>query len=137
MRYRRMSYRYAVLVGSAQPQPLGEPWPGERGRLAFAPPHWRPPADVYETSEAITVTAELAGVDPEEVDVLLFEDALVVEGERHLPKCEEGALYHSAEIRRGRFRLELSLKVGVDADRVTSSYDCGFLRITLPKANGR
>ena len=55
---------------------------------AMAHSHWRPDADVVETVGSITVTVELAGVDEEDVAVLLFEDALVIEGRRELPRCE-------------------------------------------------
>jgi len=83
------------------------------------------------------VVVELAGVEPEAVDALLYEDALVVEGERRLPCCEDDAVYRSAEIRQGRFRLELRIDVAIDADGVESRYDRGFLYIKLPKQHAR
>src|SRR5215813_2182636 len=131
MRYRRLSYRYAVVVGSGQTWPtFGDLWQSERVRLLVRT-GWRPDADTYETASAVEVIVDLAGVDEDDFEVLLFEDALVVEGRRQLPSCEEPAVYHAASIRQGPFRLELALPATVDPERVEARYDRGMLRITL------
>jgi hypothetical protein len=39
----------------------------------------QPPADVYETATGVSVTIELAGIEPAEVDVLCFERVVVVQ----------------------------------------------------------
>src|SRR5579872_7152306 len=107
MRYRRFSYRRTVVLSTSMPQPLGEIRQAERAGVRLDRTWWRPAADVYETPAAIIVTVELAGIDHEELDVLLYEDAVVFEGQRRLPTGESGGKYHAAEIRQGRFRLEL------------------------------
>lgn len=140
MRYRRLSYRYAVVLGSSRPvagQLLGDPWGVERQRVSLAQPSWCPPADVYETESTITVTVELAGVDQDRLEALLFQDAVVVEGQRRLPPAEGGGVYHAAQIRQGPFRLEVPLPAPIDPDRVEAHYDRGLLRITFVKADGR
>jgi HSP20 family protein len=89
---------------------------------------------VYETEAAVCVTVELAGVEQDDLEVLLFEDALVVEGARRPVLCAPGGVYHSAEIRHGPFRLELPLPVAVDGDSGPEArYERGLLHITLPK----
>jgi HSP20 family protein len=100
--------------------------------VRFAQTWWRPPADVCESERAIEVTVDLAGVDQDELDVVLYEDALIIEGQRRLTTAPNG-VYHLAEIRQGPFRLELGLPVAFDLDRVDARYDQGLLRITLPK----
>jgi HSP20 family protein len=132
MRYRRLSYRYAMVVRPGQTWPAGEIWESERFRL-LVEPRWRPEADIYETATTIEIVVELAGVDDDDFEVQLFEDALVVEGSRRLPRCHEGAVFQLAGIRRGPFRVELPLSSPVDAERVEVHYDRGLLRITLPK----
>jgi HSP20 family protein len=136
MRYRRLSYRYAVVVGSGQTWPrLAELWPSKRfGPLM--PAGWRPDADMFETAATVEIIVDLAGADEDDVEVQLFEDALVVEGQRRLPGCEKAAVYHAASIRQGPFRLELPLPVPVNPDRVEARYDRGMLRITLAKQPG-
>jgi HSP20 family protein len=135
MRYRRLSYRYALVLTPGEPRPLGALELTDRPRVRLAQTCWRPPADVYETPTAIQVTVELAGVDPEEVDVLLFEDAVVVEGQRRLPPPGEAGVYHAAQIRQGLFRLELALPAPIDTERVDARSDRGLLLITLAKVN--
>jgi HSP20 family protein len=136
MRYRRMTYRYAVMLSGQRAGAIGDLWQAGRPSVMVAQPHWRPPADVYETPTQLTITLELPGVDEDELELTLFEDAIVVQGERHLA-CETGGRYHAAEIRQGPFRLEALLPKPVDADAVEAHYDRGLLKITLPKRNGR
>jgi HSP20 family protein len=133
VRYRRIGYRYTMIVN----QPIG--WGGSRqvraGDVVLSHPHWHPDMDVYETETALTVTVELAGVDVEQLEFVLFEDALVIEGCRNLPVTDEG-VYHAAGIRQGPFRVEVSLPVEIDWDGVEASYDRGLLRVHVPKAAG-
>ena len=137
MRYRRLSYRFSLVLSPGEPRPLGALELAERLGVRLAQTCWRPPADVYETSTAITVTVELAGVDPEELDVWLFEDAVVVEGQRRLPPADEDGVYHAAQIRQGPFRLELALPARIDAERVHARSERGLLHLTLEKTEGR
>jgi HSP20 family protein len=132
MRYRRLSYRYAMVVRSGQTSPLGDIWQSDRLRL-LVQPGWRPDADTYETATTVEITVDLAGVQEDDLEVQLFEDVLVVEGRRQLPSCQEGAVYHVVGIRQGPFRVELALPAPVHAEQVEVRYDRGMLRITLPK----
>jgi HSP20 family protein len=93
---------------------------------------WRPAADVSESADRVEVVVDLAGVEEEDVDIQLFEDALVIEGVRRLPGSHRG-VYHAAEIRHGPFRLEVRLPARADADRVEATYERGFLTVSLPK----
>ena len=132
MRYRRLSYRYAMVVRSGQPRPFGELSETDRLRL-LVEPRWRPDTDTYETAATVEILIDLAGVDEDDFEVQLFEDALVVEGRRRLPTCQAGAVYQAAGIRQGPFHVELPLPAPVDPERVDARYDRGLLRITLPK----
>jgi HSP20 family protein len=132
MRYRRLSYRYTMVVRPGQTLPLGEIWQSDRLRL-LVQPRWRPDADTYETATTVEIMVDLAGVEEDELEVQLFEDVLVVEGRRRLPSCQEGAVYHAAGIRQGPFRVELALPAPVDTERVEARYERGLLRITLQK----
>jgi HSP20 family protein len=132
MRYRRLSYRYAMVVRSGHTWPLGDVWSSDRLRL-LVQSRWRPDADAYETPTTIEIIVDLAGVGEEDFEVQLFDDALVVEGRRQLPACQAGAVYQEAGIRQGPFQLEVPLWAPVDPERVTVRHERGLLRITLPK----
>jgi HSP20 family protein len=138
MRYRRVSYRYAVLVTGNQNRTFGDPIAAAQSGVRFAETFWRPPADICESTSTIVVTVDLAGIDQDDLDVVLFEDALIVEGQRRLG-TDPGVVYHLAEIRQGPFRLELGLPGSIDQERVDARYDQGLLRITFLKtqANAR
>ena len=130
--YRRLSYRYAMVMRSGRTWPFGDIWQSDRLRL-LVEPHWRPDADTYETATTIEILVDLAGVEEDDLEVQLFEDMLVVEGRRRLPACQEGAVYQTASIRQGPFQVELPLPAPVDPERVEASYDRGLLHVTLPK----
>ena len=132
MRYRHLSYRYALTIRSGQAWPLGEIWPSERPRV-LVESRWRPDADTYETPNTVEIIVDLAGVDEDDFEVQVFEDALVILGYRQPPASPEGAIYHAVGIRQGPFRVELPLSVPVDPERVVARLHRGFLRVTLPK----
>jgi len=95
---------------------------------------WRPLADIRESAEMLTVKIELAGMKEEEIDVTLYEDALVVSGERHEePEHNENVYYHEAQIRYGPFRIDVLLLLPIDREGVKARYENGFLWVDLPK----
>jgi HSP20 family protein len=133
LRYQRVRHGYAVALGEPQPRPLGVGW-GRPTPALIALPRWRPRADVAETARSIVITVELAGVDPDEMEAVLYEDALVVSGRRHLPGPGPGGVYHAAEIDQGSFRLEVGLPAPVASELTDARYDRGLLVLTLPRA---
>ncbi len=133
MRYRRLSYRYALMVTANQGWPMDDLRQVSDAGPRFAQTYWRPAADVCESNGGIEVIVDLAGVDQEALDVVLFQDALIIEGQRRLAASSPNSVYHVAEIRQGPFRLEVALPVAIDQDRVEAHQDQGLLRIVLPK----
>jgi HSP20 family protein len=123
-----------MVLTAAEPRQMGDYWQDLRQRMILAQTSWRPPADVVETDETYRVTIELAGIDPEQTELLLYEDALVVTGERRIEK-PNGSVYHAAAIRQGTFRYELTLPGEVDPENVAANYERGLLQITLNKVS--
>ena len=132
MRYRYIAYKYVQKRGAERTYPsLWESY------AAWALPTtsiWRPPADVYETLDALIVIMELAGVAEEDMAVTLFSDILVVEGKRPQPLPGEMNACHQLGIKYGAFRSEISIPFPVDHDEVKAEYTNGMLRITLKKS---
>lgn len=137
MRYRRVSYRYSMVVRPSEPRPFGDPWRVALARVMLAQPQWRPATDIYELPQSITVTVELAGVDSDEVEIVLYEDAVVIEGVRKLPPAQPGGLYHSVEIRQGPFQLQIPLPATVDLEPIDARYERGLLILDLQKQTER
>lgn len=132
LRYRRRHSRYAL--GPAERPGTVVEWWQVTGMVVVAAAAWRPRADVFETPAEVLVTVELAGLDPDDLDVQLFEDALLVEGDRSVPGSFADGVYHAAEIPRGRFRLRLGLPALIDPDHAEARFDRGLLELTLTKA---
>ena len=131
MSYRRTTYRYA-RVRTGPTWPFDGAWESEQRRLLVRA-RWRPDADIYETRSTVEMIVDLAGVDDEDIEVQLFEDAIVIEGRRRLPSCGAEAVYHAAGIRQGLFRVELPLPAAIDSEHVQARYERGLLHVTLPK----
>ena len=96
---------------------------------------FRPQVDCYRLADPpeLHVVVELAGVDPDDVKVVLDEHTLVVTGERRRPRLE-GAHYHQMEIDYGTFQRQIRLAEPVDVDAATATYERGLLRLVLPIA---
>lgn len=94
---------------------------------------WSPALDISETESAVTVKAELPGVDAKDVDVSLSGDVLTIKGEKKEEKEEKERSYHRVERSYGSFSRTLRLPATVDADKIEASFDKGVLEITMPK----
>ncbi len=140
LRYRSVTYRY--IQGSPQEleRRYHQLWQelvrqSQQHALLHRPSNWRPPTDIHETPNTITVKIELAGMREEDIDVTLYRDALVVSGERQDDhEHDETICYHEAQIRYGPFRVEIFIPAEIERERVEAHYDDGFLRVLLPKA---
>ena len=70
----------------------------------------------------------------DDFEIQLFEDALVVEGRRRLPSCEDAAVYHVGGDPPGPVPTSsCRCRPRSTPERVEARYDRGLLRITLPK----
>ncbi len=95
--------------------------------------YWKPPTDVYETEKNLVVTIELAQIDPKEVNVSLQENILYIRGIRKSIPSSEKRRYHKMEINYGPFERRIVIPQEIDMEKLTASYDNGFLEIKLPK----
>jgi HSP20 family protein len=86
-----------------------------------------------EVDSTFTVIVNLAGIDPDQVNVTAREGALVISGERRRQPCE-GRVYQQIEIEYGPFERLVQLPGDVDLARAKARYDQGLLTIELPIA---
>lgn len=106
-----------------------------RGAQGTGP--WRPPIDVYETGDSITIVAEIAGMDREAFDVMIEGDVVAIRGNRPEPNIADRRAFHEAHIAFGEFAAEIYIAAAVDADRADATYENGFLTVRLPRIQGR
>lgn len=94
---------------------------------------WHPPADVYETEDAIVICVEIAGIDVKDVNLVLEKERLVLTGIRREVSGEIKRQYHKMEVPYGPFSRVFRLPATVCADNVKAGYEDGFLRVELKK----
>ena len=94
---------------------------------------WMPAVDIYETEHALTLKAELPGVDPKDIEARVEDGTLYLKGERKFEKESKKENYHRIERTYGSFMRSFALPTSVDADKVSAEYKDGVLTLTLPK----
>jgi len=95
---------------------------------------WEPNIDIYEDKDKLTVKAELPGMKPEDVQVSLDGNTLMISGERkEEQERKEGETYRSERFF-GRFQRSVTLPQSVDPQNIQATYRDGVLTVTLPKA---
>ncbi len=99
-----------------------------RRRVGFVPA-----VDVAYTADPprAIVTAELAGVDADGLELEIQGRKLVLSGRRG-SSAVEGDVYQQVEIERGSFRRVIELGADVRADEAKARYEDGMLRVELP-----
>jgi len=94
-----------------------------------------PPADVWETEDALAVAMEVPGVAREAVTIELKDDVLRVEARVDAAKYE-GLEPVYTEYGVGHWARAFALPERVDRGRIEARLEDGVLTLTLPKAAG-
>jgi HSP20 family protein len=107
----------------------------ERTGLSRRRAGFSPAVDVAYASDPprAIVTAELAGVDIDELELEIQGRTLILAGSRR-PAAVGGDVYQQVEIGRGRFRRTVELGADVDPSQARARYEDGMLRVELPLA---
>ncbi len=92
-----------------------------------------PAVDIYEDEHAITLKAEVPGIEEKDIDVRLENQTLTLRGERKLEKEEKEENFHRIERRYGSFTRSFTLPNTVDTENVKAEYANGVLSVRLPK----
>jgi HSP20 family protein len=94
---------------------------------------WAPAVDLEETSDKVTIKAEVPGIDPKDIDISLSGEILSLKGEKKTEREEKGKNFHLVERSYGSFSRSLRLPAAVNADKIEATYKDGILTITCPK----
>jgi HSP20 family protein len=84
-------------------------------------PLWQPAVDIYRCPEGWKIKFDLAGVKPDDVQVLIAdENKLIIRGTRRDTVITEGWTYHQLEITYSRFErvLQIPCELGKSEIRV-------------------
>jgi len=94
---------------------------------------FHPPMDIYETEENLVVVMEIAGMKPEEIQVIFEKDTLSISGVRTEPSSSPKVRLHQMEIDYGKFQRTLRIPFPLKTEEFKATYRQGFLIITVPK----
>ncbi|HTV26404.1 MAG TPA: Hsp20/alpha crystallin family protein [Xanthobacteraceae bacterium] len=89
-----------------------------------------PNIEVNDFDNEIKVTAEIPGLDEQDVDVQLANGVLSIRGERKTETTDEKTLF--SERYYGRFERRIPVE-DIDEDKVAATFKNGVLTVTLPK----
>jgi HSP20 family protein len=110
----------------------------DRGLASRRRGGFSPAVDVYYVGgpPRAIVRADLAGIDPSELELEIRGRELILAGRRLSGRGEfdQERLYQQLEIEHGPFRRVVSLGAEVDADRAKATYEDGMLVVELPIA---
>lgn len=92
----------------------------------------RPPVDVYEDANGITLHADLPGVSRDKLNIQVDQDTLLIEGEAalDLPEALE-VLY--ADVRSAHYQRRFTLSSELDSSRIDANLRDGVLTLHIPK----
>ena len=108
------------------------------GRLTRLPPGGEitmtPTVDIYETADKVGIKASMPGVKPEDIDINITPDAVVIKGETKSEKEIKEEHYVRKESQYGSYARTISLPPGLKIDKADATMDNGVLTLEIPKA---
>jgi len=93
-----------------------------------------PAMNVWVNDEEALFTAEVPGVNLDDLDISVVGDTLTIKGTRKQEDVPEGACCYRQERGVGGFSRSVELPFKVNADKVEAIFQKGVLKITLPRA---
>jgi len=92
-----------------------------------------PAVNVWTGRDDAVVTAEIPGIKPDDLEISVVGDTLILSGSRPPAELKEGETYNRQERETGTFTRKIQLPFRVEPDQVEASYSKGVLRIDLPR----
>jgi len=108
-------------------QEVASPAEQTRPGLVFTPD-----VDIFESDTAITLLADLPGVESERITVDLRDGILTLTAEAE-SRGGENETPLLVEYQTGQYRRQFTLSEVIDQARIDAKYVDGVLRLTLPK----
>ncbi len=96
----------------------------------------RIPIDAYRQGEQLVLHADLPGIDPASVEVIVERNVLTITG-RRVPepaRADEQTQVFAAERFHGELTRQLLLGDGLDTDKISAVFHDGVLTLTMPLA---
>ncbi len=106
---------------------------GSTSRPAWANEPDYPAVDIIENNKRFKVKVELAGMDPENVEISVTDGFLTIQGEKQEEKEESDKNYLRRESSYGSFQRTIALPETANCDKADASFKNGVLSVEVPK----
>ena len=103
--------------------------PSNGNRVDFAPA-----VDIEEKEDHFLISADLPGVNEQDIELKVQDGTLLLSGKREAVKEEKSETLSYSERSSGSFCRSFTLGKGVNAEKIEASYKNGVLTVKLPKA---
>ena len=93
-----------------------------------------PRVDISETDQALSLVAELPGVEEKDIQVSLDNGLLTIEAESEQEHEEDNKHYHLTERHYGKFQRSFRMPANtIDEEAISATFKNGVLSVSLPK----
>jgi len=130
---RKLSPSQPGSIPAVTPQPVAQQHNSTLAALEEEKSEGQLPVDVYQTPGEIVIRTFIAGVRPDEINLSLSRDMVVIEGAREERDAVNDEDYFIRELFWGSFARTILLPQEVDVDNASAGAKDGLLTIVLPK----
>jgi HSP20 family protein len=92
-----------------------------------------PPVDIYERKNEIVLLADMPGVDPKTIDIMVEKNILSIKGEVFEQPPTSFELNYR-EYDSGDYQRSFTLSDTIDQNKIEAKYENGVLKLHLPKS---
>lgn len=108
-------------------------YPRAFGFPGFGETSYQPAIDIAESEREVLIRAELPGLTPDDFQVDVTGNQLLLAGEKREAIESQEADRFYGECHFGRFQRTLPLPEGIDTDRAEADFTNGVLTLRIPK----
>ena len=103
------------------------------GDVAIGECRWTPAIDIREDDNGYVLSADLPGVQRDDVDITMDRNRLTIRGKRAATQAREDGKFLRSERISGTFHRQFTLPQTVARDDISAKYENGVLEVVLPK----
>jgi len=93
-----------------------------------------PAFNIYQQDDAVVLTAEVPGIEPQDLDLTVLHDSVTLTGRRVEAESPKDNRFYRRERPAGPFSRTVTLPDTVDPNSVKAEYRNGILRVQMAKA---
>jgi HSP20 family molecular chaperone IbpA len=97
---------------------------------------WKPPIEIHETNGKLVMEAAISGVEPNDVNIEVTPEDIVLKAETQHQHDEKKGTVHVCEFESGSMFRSIHLPRRINPDNVKAELKNGLLRVTAEVAEG-